>query len=58
MPDRAPAAGAFPPTRWTLIARLKSGDEAAKRRALADPDSETLRPRYNAMLAALDRALV
>ncbi|MEQ1860055.1 MAG: sigma-70 family RNA polymerase sigma factor [Chthoniobacteraceae bacterium] len=31
MPD-----GQFPPTRWTLIARLKSGDEAAKRAALEE----------------------
>lgn len=29
-----PADGAFPPTRWSLIARLKSGDDQAKRAAL------------------------
>src|SRR5437773_972735 len=31
-----PADGQFPPTRWSLIARLKGGDEVAARGALEE----------------------
>lgn len=41
--------GHFPTTRWTLIARLKSGDEATARRALEDLVAQYHFPLYCAI---------